>query len=191
MTREALVLGAGFSVAASGGKLPVTADLGRRATARAKIPRSRLPAGGFDRGRFETWLSRLAEDQPHLYVAENLENRGVLVRVVEQLVAVLAEAEAEASGRPGWLFDLLTLAHHRKATLITLDYDGLVEAAVRTLKLHLTVARRRWLHRRTFLTTFPSGAARRFVVLPGTRFGLPRTCSRQVDVPPSQAPRVS
>jgi hypothetical protein len=65
MTREVLLLGAGFSVVASGGKLPVTAELGRRATARAKIPRSRLPAGGFGRGRFETWLSRLAEDQPH------------------------------------------------------------------------------------------------------------------------------
>ena len=160
MTREALVLGAGFSVAASGGKLPVTADLGRRATARAKIPRSRLPAGGFDRGRFETWLSRLAEDQPHLSVAENLENRGVFVRVVEQLVAVLAEAEAEAfQGAPGWLFDLLTLAHHRKATLITLNYDGLVEAAVRTLKLPLDSSPEEVVAPEDVLDDFPSGAA--------------------------------
>ena len=66
MTREALILGAGFSVAVSHGKLPVTADLGKQAAKRATVPRRKLPAGGFGRGRFETWLSRLAEDQPEL-----------------------------------------------------------------------------------------------------------------------------
>ena len=56
--------------------------------------------------------------------------------MVEQLVAVLAEAEIRALDEaPAWLFDLLTLAHHRRATLVTLNYDGLVEAALRTLKL--------------------------------------------------------
>jgi hypothetical protein len=131
------VLGAGFSRAVSR-ELPVTAALGEQSTKKARVARQRLPAGGFRGGRFETWLSRLAEDQPHLSVAENLGNREIFVRVVEALVAVLSEAELRALDNvPEWLLDLLSLVHHRRATLITLNYDGLVEAGVRTLKLPL------------------------------------------------------
>jgi hypothetical protein len=65
-----------------------------------------------------------------------LENRGIFVRVIEELVAVLSGAELRALNEaPGWLFDLLSLAHHRRATFITLNYDGLIEAGVADAQL--------------------------------------------------------
>jgi hypothetical protein len=72
---EVLVLGAGFSIAVCGA-MPDTDTLGSQAIERAGLTDRRLmQAGGFRHGTFESWLSRLAEDQPHLSDAENQQNR--------------------------------------------------------------------------------------------------------------------
>lgn len=138
-SKEVFVLGAGFSVAVSPA-FQVTDKLGRQAVEQAGIASDRIPVRGFCGGNFETWLSLLAEDQPHLSAAENLENRLIFTKVVAELVKVLGAAERFALNQaPRWFYDFLRLAHYRRATLITLNYDTLVEAGVRSLPLPLTI----------------------------------------------------
>ncbi|HRD99861.1 MAG TPA: hypothetical protein PLV68_01100, partial [Ilumatobacteraceae bacterium] len=66
VSTDVLVLGAGFSKAVSG-RFPLTDDLGTSAMALAGVSRDRP----FKDGRFEAWLSQLAEPQPYLSQAEN------------------------------------------------------------------------------------------------------------------------
>ncbi|MGD0985471.1 MAG: hypothetical protein ABSA65_16915 [Acidimicrobiales bacterium] len=138
------MLGAGFSKAVAA-ELPITDELGAEATRLAKVPRSRLPRRAFNGGTFETWLSRLAEDQPYLSAAENLHNRGIFSDVTAALVEVLRTREQSVFARdaPPWLFEFLSVAHHRGATLITLNYDTVVEVAVASYGHWLEALRRR------------------------------------------------
>lgn len=74
--------GAGFSNAVFD-QSPGTDELGKlalgklRDKGRIEEQDPRIPVGGFKRGAFETWLARLAEDQPYLSTAENLRNRAL------------------------------------------------------------------------------------------------------------------
>jgi hypothetical protein len=140
---EVLVLGAGFS-AAIAIELPVTAELGEETTRRAGIEASRLPIGGFRDGNFETWLSLLAEDQPYLSDADNQGNSWTFARVVDALAEVLRSREQAAFSRdaPGWLYELLNVAQQRRPTIITLNYDTLLEVAVASHLLWSTDLRR-------------------------------------------------
>lgn len=128
---EVLVLGAGFSINVSE-EFVCTDDLGKQATLRAGIADERLPAKGFRAGNFETWLSQLAEDQPYLSEAENFHNRARFMDVSRALVDVLRDSELEAFKSPAqpWLLDLLSIAHYRRPTIITLNYDTVIEVAI-------------------------------------------------------------
>jgi hypothetical protein len=72
VTRTVLILGAGFSRAVSA-RSPLTDELGNLVLANLG-ERRRRPFGS---GSFETWLSRLAVDQPDLTTAENQQNRAL------------------------------------------------------------------------------------------------------------------
>jgi hypothetical protein len=130
--REVVVLGAGFSRAISA-SLPLTDELGQlaveEAEARAQKP---IPHPVFQDGNFEAWLSGLAEDQPYLSTAANLENRALFLRVSEGIRSVLTDRELAAlsSEAPAWLFDLLSVLHARRATVLSVNYDNLIECAV-------------------------------------------------------------
>jgi hypothetical protein len=91
-----------------------------------------VPAGGFRGGSFEIWLSRLADEQPYLSVQENLENQALFERFSAAIADVLGDAvqQALAAGCPDWLSELIRVAHQRRATLITFNYDPLIECAV-------------------------------------------------------------
>lgn len=94
----------------------------------------RVPAGGFTGGSFEIWLSRLADDQPYLSVGENLENQALFERFSAAIAMVLGERvhTALGAGCPGWFAEFVRVAHQRRATLITFNYDTLIECAVAT-----------------------------------------------------------
>ncbi len=89
----------------------------------------------FTGGYFEAWLSRLAEDQPDLTPAENQRNRSDFTLVTERIAELLMERENEAlvGECPDWLYKLIGIAHALRATLITFNYDTLVE---RTAEAH-------------------------------------------------------
>ncbi len=134
--RDVFVLGAGFSIAVSG-VFPGTDELGKRAIERLRVQARlseddyRVPSDGFRGGQFETWLARLAEDQPYLSMSENLHNRKLFIEVSEALRDVLVECEERVDHvKTSWLFDLVSVWHARRAQVITLNYDTLVERNV-------------------------------------------------------------
>lgn len=130
---EVLVLGAGFSRAVSD-HLPLANELGAHACEHAR----RYDRGLFgkipkfsDDYPFEVWLSLLAEEQPYLREEGNLRNASRFAILKRALGEVLAEAEANAGvERPRWFHDLLTVLHYRQSTVITLNYDTLIEREV-------------------------------------------------------------
>jgi hypothetical protein len=145
---EVLVLGAGFSraVAAS---MPLTDELGDRSIDRAGATQDpRVPKSGFVAGRFETWLSRIAEEQPDLDEARNLENRALFLRVAAAMGDVLTSVEEDIASRPPpvWLARLIRAALPQGTPLITFNYDTLVEYAVERCSSwsHQHGARPRW-----------------------------------------------
>lgn len=130
---EVVILGAGFSKAVSH-RFPLTDDLGTQAAVVAGL----TPELTFADGRFEAWLSRLAEPQPYLSHAENTSNLADFERLVRALHAVLSEVERQvvADGLPAWLLRLVAALHCRRAAVITFNYDALIERALTQLGFH-------------------------------------------------------
>jgi hypothetical protein len=104
-TRDVLILGAGFSRAVSD-RLPLVDELGNSCLVDVSLGDDpRVPDGGFSGGSFETWLSRLADEQPYLRVQENLENQALFERFSAAISDVLGDAVQQtlAAGCPDWL----------------------------------------------------------------------------------------
>lgn len=94
--------------------------------------KDRLPTT-FTNGLFEQWLSRLATDQPDYSAATNAENLGVFARASEAITRMLDSAQRQtllSSPCPPWLTSLVTWFHRLESTVITFNYDNLVEYVV-------------------------------------------------------------
>jgi hypothetical protein len=138
--KDVLILGAGFSCAVNG-EMPITDRLGNEAIVAAGLTDDpRVPRRSFSKTfTFENWMSLIADEQPYLSEADNLYNQALFADLRSALATVLRtyewrSIEAEA---PPWLYELLTILHHRRATVITLNYDTLVEVGVASLALQL------------------------------------------------------
>jgi hypothetical protein len=132
--RDVLILGAGFSRAVSD-RMPLVDELGNLCLrVNGLASDSRVPLGGFTGGSFERWLSQLADEQPYLTAQENLENQALFLRFSSAIADVLGEKVQEtlAGGAPLWLSEFVRTAHIRRATLITFNYDPLIECVVGT-----------------------------------------------------------
>lgn len=134
-----MVLGAGFSKAAFE-TMPLTDELGNKAIelARALHPDIGLPPVSFSpQYSFETLLSLLAEDQPHLTEAENRVNAARFAALSEAVARTLDDAQDRAfpGEAPPWLYELLAVWSVSGTTIITLNYDTLVETAVETMQV--------------------------------------------------------
>lgn len=130
---DVLILGAGFSKAVSS-RFPLTDDLGALAVDAAEI---HIDAP-FSSGRFEAWLSHLAEPQPYLTQAENTANLAVFEKLVGAIHVVMCEVERSvvADGLPAWLFRFVAAIHARRTVVITFNYDRIIERAVEELAFH-------------------------------------------------------
>ncbi|WP_328674947.1 hypothetical protein [Streptomyces sp. NBC_00343] len=128
-SEDVFVLGAGFSKAIHA-SMPLLAGLGDEVRARLgeRIPvlPSRLSSDNF-----ELWLSFLAEEQPWRTEAENLDARAAFLRITEVMRTILSDRLREVREQPcpQWLLNLVRRWHRDRATVITLNYDPLVEAA--------------------------------------------------------------
>ena len=128
----ACVLGAGFSKAISQ-QMPTIDELGEscRPLLEAAGHKERLPPR-FTNGLFEQWLSRLATDQPDYSAATNAENLGVFARASEAIARMLDTAQRNALmwPCPPWLPELVEWFHRFESTVITFNYDNLIEYVV-------------------------------------------------------------
>jgi len=134
----AVILGAGFSKAINP-EFPTVDELGE--LVRAQVPAAFATAPPkFVGGSFERWLSRIAEPQPDLSEVDNLGNARdfqlVTASIHEQMVGI--EGRVFQRRIPWWLLRFIGLLHATRATVVTFNYDTLIEgAAARTFDQQL------------------------------------------------------
>jgi hypothetical protein len=129
--KRVLVLGAGFSHAIAD-EMPMTNVLADKIMAHLRADGIDVPASAFSGTQFEAWLSRLAEPQPDLDEARNADNRALFIRVTKALRDVMLQCQNDtyAVGSPWWLRRLVGALHFSHGTVLTFNYDMLVEATV-------------------------------------------------------------
>jgi len=129
VARDVFILGAGFSKAIYSG-MPLLRELGMKALTHLSHDAPYIPPG-LDPTDFEGWLSYLSDDQPWLLPEESLRNRAGFLRISRLISDIISEHESEAKRRPmpDWLCLLITYWHQTKSTVLTFNYDLLVEAA--------------------------------------------------------------
>jgi hypothetical protein len=137
--RPVFVLGAGFSKAIDS-RMPTSEDLGAKVKELLKNEGQPLPAE-LTRGTFEEWLSRLADDQPDLWEHENLQRRAWFSQISRAVARVIEECEDdvrhdESAPPPLWLRAFIGAAHGWRATVVTLNYDTLLEGGVNGSSFH-------------------------------------------------------
>lgn len=155
--------------------MPVIDELGNACLAVHDLGTDqRIPRRGFRDGNFETWLSQLADEQPYLSAQENLENQALFLRFSEAIAEVLGECvqTALAGGYPEWLVVFLATAHRLRTTLITFNYDTLIECLVATGLLNDWGAESLyWAELTGNVPGWPPGAAR-YAATPADTFRL-------------------
>ena len=151
-TGDVFVLGAGFSQAIAQA-LPTLAELGQAVvqvlareqqedkelgrvvlsgSAAREITHGLVPTGDLER-----WLSYLADPPPFLDEPERYFNLGLFSHVARVVVREIEsrQRQALAATMPPWLARLVRLWHETQATVISLNYDGLVERALQHLDI--------------------------------------------------------
>jgi len=135
-SRDVFILGAGFSKAIAA-QMPTMAELGaevrKRLSGEAGLA-SAIPASLGD--NIEMWMTYLSQPQPWLREPDIDLHRSLGGRIRQSIAAVIEEriVSASASTAPDWLRRLILAWHRRRAVVITLNYDTLVEKAARDLK---------------------------------------------------------
>lgn len=127
------LLGAGFSCAVDPEMptmKPLLGSLKRAAQAERWPTADRLGLEGAD--DLEAWLDSLAVAQPYRSDAENHEAEGLFLRASEWIARHLADVQHEAlmTGFPSLFADLVAFWQAAKCTVITMNYDTLVERCV-------------------------------------------------------------
>ncbi len=137
---DAFLLGAGFARALSP-RMPLLQDLADRVCERlgknAVLPDA---VAGMMRENFAHALSYLEQSKPWLTESENLRHRALFLEMSNAIARVLDETAAEirhdpASSRHPWLTNLIRHWHERRSTVLTLNYDTLIERIVSTVDL--------------------------------------------------------
>jgi hypothetical protein len=144
--REVFLLGAGFSRAVHS-PMPTLAELGRDlATFVASSPRytsllgeavvARLKQGKIPGGNLEVWLSSLAESQPYLDESTVAHNYGLFLSLTDQVVNDIVKAQEGFFLRAEpWFSRLIRLWHRRRPTVITFNYDTIIEDSLPLLEI--------------------------------------------------------
>lgn len=131
VAKPVYVLGAGFSRAISA-SMPLTDELGDAVQETLGLD---WPSG-HEHMSFEEKLTLLSTSLPFLEGHRNTQRRAL----AEQITAALADeldvrgTAASSGAAPTWLLQLISLWNAEQATVLTFNYDTLVEQAVTTLR---------------------------------------------------------
>ena len=135
--RDVFILGAGFSKAVND-TMPVMHDLTDEIlrTIRQRDPAfaKRLEDLG---SNVELWMSYLSQNQPWLS-EEDIYHNLSMARVIRQRLQVIIDERTWETARfstPAWFERLLKSWHNHRSTVVTLNYDTLVERASRGLNV--------------------------------------------------------
>jgi hypothetical protein len=127
---DVYLLGAGFSRAVAG-SMPLLRELSERVRARYNRGIPEDVAALMDEN-FELALSYLSQSKPWLPETDNLRHRALLLDLSNVVAGVLQEATTDAvalmaTEAPAWLERLIRHWHLQRSTVLTLNYDTLVE----------------------------------------------------------------
>ena len=135
--KDVFILGAGFSKAIHSG-MPTLADLTHEVTKRLWGSECSLPRPLMDLdNNIEMWITYLSQRQPWLTEYENDSNKSLAGIIRHRIEEVIEEQTARASQteEPTWLNRLIGSWHREQATVITLNYDTLVERASKKVQV--------------------------------------------------------
>ncbi|MFJ1757271.1 hypothetical protein [Kitasatospora sp. NPDC088134] len=133
--KRVFVLGAGFSRAISDA-MPMLKELANQVMESDPVRAVGITNGPeLYGGNVERWLSALADPGPWRSRAEALRDRSDFAAVAEGIAEVVSKAEAKAAAEdcPPWLATLVRYWNKHQSTVITFNYDQLVELAYATV----------------------------------------------------------
>ena len=124
---DVFLLGAGFSKAISY-QMPLLQELSNQV--RDTMPGLNSPHSTLS-NNIELWLSYLSQPHPWLREQDNLRNRAVVLDISQRIKAILGTSERAVIQHhcPPWLRKLTEHWHQHRSSVITLNYDTLVERA--------------------------------------------------------------
>ena len=138
--REVFLIGAGFSKHVHDGML-LTNELGAKARTTIEPLYSLPPPLNFFTQKTsgtedaELWLTYLAEHHPWLDEATNLSNRSLFLRYAAKMSEILNQATSNAVASsaepPSWVDALVRRWHENRSTVITMNYDTIIERIYR------------------------------------------------------------
>ena len=135
---DVFVLGAGFSKAIYE-EMPTMDELSTEVLGRLIELKSPVPPAleNLD-NNIELWMTYLSQPQPWLKNHDNDYNRSIAGRIRQQIKEIIDYRTSKAAryDPPKWLKNLIKSWHEQQATIITLNYDTLIERATR--ELHVT-----------------------------------------------------
>ena len=114
--------------------MPTMAELAKEVRNRLSCSRYKLPPElNLYEDDIEMWMSYLSQAQPWLSDSDVYFNKSLASRIREIISQVLEEhiSRVVMSAPPEWLNRLVASWHKRRAVIITLNYDTLVESAAR------------------------------------------------------------
>lgn len=134
---DVFILGAGFAKAIHS-EMPTLEELSDEVINRLQSLSFPIPAplNEMDRN-IELWITYLSQRQPWLTEYENDYNRSIAGRIRRQIFEVIDERTSLASNSkaPDWLVDLIKSWHNKQATIISLNYDTLIERTAKNVAI--------------------------------------------------------
>ena len=134
---DVFILGAGFSKAIYG-DMPTMAELSTEVMDHLSkldrpVPQTLAKLGN----NIELWMSYLSQRQAWLEIYDQDYNQSLASRIRLEITAIIEDriSHATKSTAPQWLVELIRSWHDRRANVVTLNYDTLIERATRELKV--------------------------------------------------------
>ena len=133
-SRDVFILGAGFSKAIDS-RMPVMSEL--TAALAESLPKHTLTVVPFMTDDFELGLTYLAEGHPGISEPERLRNRALFLEITQQLAKLLVDRTEKVAAEPtcSWLAPFAHYLHDTRATVVTLNYDTLLETAFSNISI--------------------------------------------------------
>ena len=135
---DLFILGAGFSKAIYS-SMPTMDELSSAVLENLELEKVSLPVDALRRlgDNIERWMTYLSQPQPWLKTPDNDFNKAFAGRLREQIKKIIDDRTtlAARSDPPAWLSRLIKSWHEQRATVVTLNYDTLIERASRKLQI--------------------------------------------------------